>query len=152
MQHGGCLALQPFISSATFAIHSAGAIPDEVSLARHVGIMFFTLIVNLARLCFFISVTRNAFVILILTIGAWLYTRHRKSKSGKYPIKILQTVPAGFKHIGQPVINHDLAAALAPQLPVATIVLFLEHIAISKSKFAFDKQLYTLFGVFTVFS
>lgn len=86
-----------------------------------------------ARLFFFISVLRNAFVILILTIAAWLYTRHRKSASGKYPIKILQTVPAGFKHIGQPSVAPDLIAALGPEIPVATIILLLEHIAISKS-------------------
>jgi len=127
---------------ASFAIHAAGAIPDEVSLGRHVGIMFFTLITNLARLFFFISVLRNAFVLLVLTIGAWLYTRHRKSKSGKYPIKILQTVPSGFKHIGQPVINQELASALGPELPVATIILFLEHIAIAKSKSAFYNRLH----------
>ncbi|KAG5639597.1 hypothetical protein H0H81_010799 [Sphagnurus paluster] len=85
------------------------------------------------RLFFFISVLRNAFVILVLTIAAWLYTRHRKNKAGKYPIKILQTVPAGFKHIGQPSVEPALISALAPELPVATIILLLEHIAISKS-------------------
>ncbi|KAI6036674.1 sulfate transporter family-domain-containing protein [Pisolithus microcarpus] len=66
------------------------------------------------RALFFVSVARNAFVIIVLTIAAWLYCRQHKSKSGTYPIKILQT-------------------ALAPQLPVATIILLLEHIAISKS-------------------
>jgi len=86
-----------------------------------------------ARMFFFISVLRNAFVILVLTIAAWLYTRHRRSASGKYPIKILQTVPAGFKHIGRPSVEPGLVAALAPELPVATIILLLEHIAISKS-------------------
>ncbi|KAG6821156.1 hypothetical protein H0H93_005376 [Arthromyces matolae] len=86
-----------------------------------------------ARMFFFLSVLRNAFVILILTIAAWLYTRHRKSQSGKYPIKILQTVPAGLKHVKQPSVEHKLLAALAPELPVATIILLLEHIAISKS-------------------
>ncbi|RDB24002.1 putative sulfate permease C3H7.02 [Hypsizygus marmoreus] len=86
-----------------------------------------------ARIFFFISVLRNAFVILILTLAAWLYCRPRKSTSGKYPIKILQTVPAGFKHIGQPSVESGLIAALAPELPVATIILLLEHIAISKS-------------------
>ncbi|KAF9466400.1 sulfate permease [Collybia nuda] len=86
-----------------------------------------------ARLFFFISVLRNAFVILVLTLSAWLYTRHRRSASGKYPIKILQTVPAGFKHVGQPSIDSDLISALGPNLPVATIILLLEHIAISKS-------------------
>ncbi|KAG6889735.1 hypothetical protein C0995_015033 [Termitomyces sp. Mi166 len=85
------------------------------------------------RWFFFISVMRNAFVILVLTIAAWLYTRHRRSASGKYPIKILQTVPAGFKHIGRPSVEHKLLTAIAPELPVATIILLLEHIAISKS-------------------
>ncbi|KAJ6547336.1 sulfate permease [Mycena capillaripes] len=86
-----------------------------------------------ARIFFFISVLRNAFVILIMTIAAWLYTRHRKSAKGTYPIKILQTVPRGFQHVGQPTIDRDLVKALAGELPLATIVLLLEHIAISKS-------------------
>ncbi|KAF7359536.1 Sulfate permease [Mycena sanguinolenta] len=86
-----------------------------------------------ARIFFFISVIRNAFVILVMTIAAWLYCRHRRSKKGTYPIKILQTVPRGFQHVGQPTIDHDLVTALAGELPVATIVLLLEHIAISKS-------------------
>ena len=77
---------------------------------------------------------RNAFVILILTIAAWLYTRHRVSAKGTYPIKILQTVPRGLKHVGQPTIDRQLVSALAPELPVATIILLLEHIAISKCK------------------
>jgi len=85
-----------------------------------------------ARVFFFVSVLRNAFVLVILTLAAWLYCRHRKSNSGKYPIKILLTVPAGFKHIGQPDIDSKLVKALAPELPVATIILLLEHIAISK--------------------
>ncbi|KAJ7581105.1 sulfate transporter family-domain-containing protein [Mycena floridula] len=86
-----------------------------------------------ARVFFFISVLRNAFVILILTIAAWLYTRHRKTSKGKYPIKILQDVPRGLKHVGQPIIDPELVSALAGELPVATIILLLEHIAISKS-------------------
>jgi sodium-independent sulfate anion transporter 11 len=86
-----------------------------------------------ARLFFFISVLRNAFVVIFLTFAAWLYTRHRKSKSGKYPIKILGPVPRGFQHAGTPNIDRSLVTALAPQLPAATIILLLEHIAISKS-------------------
>ncbi|KAG7446123.1 sulfate permease [Guyanagaster necrorhizus] len=85
------------------------------------------------RLFFFISVFRNAFVILILTIAAWLYTRHRRSKSGSYPIKILKTVPSGLRHVGQPNIDPKLVSALAAKLPVAVIILLLEHIAIAKS-------------------
>ena len=80
---------------------------------------------------FFISVLRNAFVLIILTIAAWLYCRHRLS-GGKYPIKILLTVPSGFQHIGQPAIDSKLVKALGPQLPVATVILLLEHVAIGK--------------------
>ncbi|KAA1471250.1 sulfate permease [Dentipellis sp. KUC8613] len=86
-----------------------------------------------ARVFFFISVLRNGFVIIILTIASWLYCRHRVNSKGKYPIKILQTVPRGFKHVGSPNIERDLLTALAPKLPVATIILLLEHISISKS-------------------
>ncbi|KAJ7219064.1 sulfate permease [Mycena pura] len=86
-----------------------------------------------ARLFFFVSVMRNAFVILVMTIAAWLYTRHRASAKGTYPIKILQTVPRGLQHVGQPTIDRGLIRALAGELPVATIVMLLEHIAISKS-------------------
>ncbi|EGN96006.1 hypothetical protein SERLA73DRAFT_170446 [Serpula lacrymans var. lacrymans S7.3] len=86
-----------------------------------------------ARVFFFVSVARNAFVVIVLTIAAWLYTRHRKSASGKYPIKILETVPRGFQNVGPPVIDINLVKALGSELPVATIILLLEHIAIAKS-------------------
>jgi sodium-independent sulfate anion transporter 11 len=86
-----------------------------------------------ARLFFFISVLRNAFVVIVLTFAAWLYTRHRKSKSGKTPIKILGPVPRGFQHVGPFHVDPNLVTALASQIPLATIILLLEHIAISKS-------------------
>ncbi|KAJ2917208.1 hypothetical protein MD484_g3170, partial [Candolleomyces efflorescens] len=87
----------------------------------------------LARLFFFLSVMRNAFVIIILTLASFLYCRTRKRPDGKYPIRILLTVPSGFKHVRQPNVDTNLLSALAPKLPVATIILLLEHIAISKS-------------------
>ncbi|KAG6335871.1 hypothetical protein ID866_3208 [Astraeus odoratus] len=86
-----------------------------------------------SRLIFFVSVSRNAFVVIVLTIAAWLYCRDHKTASGKYPIKILQSVPRGFQDVGPPLIDPELVKALAGQLPVATIILLLEHIAISKS-------------------
>ncbi|TFY76919.1 hypothetical protein EWM64_g7091 [Hericium alpestre] len=86
-----------------------------------------------ARTFFFISVLRNGFVIIVLTIASWLYCRHRKNAKGAYPIKILQTVPRGFQHVGSPPIDRNLLTALAPKMPVATIILLLEHISISKS-------------------
>ncbi|EJD05905.1 high affinity sulfate permease [Fomitiporia mediterranea MF3/22] len=86
-----------------------------------------------ARTFFFISILRNGFVIIVLTIASWLSMRHRRNSKGNYPIKILQTVPSGFRHVGPPTINSSLISALASELPVATIILLLEHIAISKS-------------------
>jgi sodium-independent sulfate anion transporter 11 len=83
---------------------------------------------------FFISAFRSAFVIVVLTFASWLYTRHRRSRKGTYPIKILGTVPRGFQHVGSPNIDSRLIAALAPKIPVATIILLLEHIAIAKCR------------------
>jgi len=70
-----------------------------------------------------------------ITLSSWLYCRHRVNSKGKYPIKILGPVPRGFKHIGTPNIDPALVSALASQLPVATVILLLEHIAISKCTF-----------------
>ncbi|KAG1841343.1 sulfate transporter family-domain-containing protein [Suillus tomentosus] len=86
-----------------------------------------------ARLLFFISITRNAFVVIVLTLASWLYCRHRKTASGNYPIAILKTVPSGFQNVGAPVIDSELVKALGPHIPVATIILLLEHIAIARS-------------------
>lgn len=86
-----------------------------------------------ARLFFFVGVLRNAFVLLIMTIAAWLYCRTRRDADGNYPIELLREIPPGLKHVGVPRVNGKLASALAPKLPVATIILCLEHIAISKS-------------------
>ncbi|KAG8813947.1 hypothetical protein FRC17_001365 [Serendipita sp. 399] len=87
-----------------------------------------------ARLFFYLSVMRNAFVIIILTLAAWGVVRHEKpDKKGNYSIFILKTVPRGFKHIGQPHIDPKLLSALGSHLFVATLILLLEHIAISKS-------------------
>jgi sodium-independent sulfate anion transporter 11 len=83
---------------------------------------------------FFISAFRSAFVIIVLTFASWLYTHHRKSRKGTYPIKILGTVPPGFQHVGTPNIDPRLLSALAPKIPVATIILLLEHIAIAKCR------------------
>jgi sodium-independent sulfate anion transporter 11 len=77
---------------------------------------------------------RNGFVIIILTIAAWLYTRHRE-KHGKYPIKILETVPPGFHAVGPPKVDVKLLRAIGPQLPATAIVMLLEHIAIAKCVF-----------------
>lgn len=80
---------------------------------------------------FFLSVMRNGLVVIFITLAAFLYTRN--DPKGKSKIKILQDVPRGFKDLGPVEINADLIGHMAPQLPVATIILLLEHIAIAKS-------------------
>ena len=87
-----------------------------------------------AKAFFFISAFRSAFVIVVLTLASYLYTHHRRSKKGTYPIKILGPVPRGLKAVGTPTIDHRLLSALAPKIPVATIILLLEHISIGKCK------------------
>ncbi|CAE6438622.1 unnamed protein product [Rhizoctonia solani] len=85
------------------------------------------------RFFFFLSIARNAFVIVALTLAAYLYAHPRKDSKGGYPISVLNTVPRGFKHVGRPRIDAELISALAPHIPVSTVVLLLEHIAIAKS-------------------
>lgn len=88
---------------------------------------------KLARACFFISVFRSAFVIIVLTIASRVWVGTYGNNTKKYPISILKTVPRGFKHMGQPTLSTELWADMAGSLPVSVIVLLLEHIAIAKS-------------------
>lgn len=75
---------------------------------------------------------RNGFVIIVLTFAAWLFVRSHTSKTGKTPIKVLGNVPAGFQYVQRFVPDSGLVSALAGHLPLATIVLLLEHIAIAR--------------------
>lgn len=90
-----------------------------------------------ARAAFFAQALRHAFVIIIFTIIAWRISIHKVSPRPynvkKAPISLVGNVPSGLKHIGQPTISGPLIGALASHLPVATIILLLEHIAIAKS-------------------
>ncbi|TKY86276.1 hypothetical protein EX895_005101 [Sporisorium graminicola] len=85
-----------------------------------------------ARTMFFVSVLRNAFIIIVFTIASRIWLGHY-SNPKKYPISVLLTVPRGFKHMGQPNLNTRLLSDIAPKLPVSVVVLLLEHIAIAKS-------------------
>ncbi|KAJ3572486.1 hypothetical protein NP233_g3043 [Leucocoprinus birnbaumii] len=85
------------------------------------------------RLFFFLGVMRNAIVILVSTIAAWLYCRKHRDAEGDFPIKLLQTIPPGLQHMGLPKLNQKMFSAMAPNLPVLTIISFMEHIAISKT-------------------
>lgn len=82
---------------------------------------------------FFSNVMRNGVVVIILTIASWLTVRG-DVKAGKPPrISILKDVPRGFQHVGPLRIDSKLLSALGPSIPVATLILLLEHIAIAKS-------------------
>ncbi|KAH8925190.1 SulP family sulfate permease [Atractiella rhizophila] len=82
------------------------------------------------KLWFFINTLRTVFVILLYTFVSWLVNKDRR----KHPkFSILLTVPRGFKHMGAPALDKNLITSFATELPAATIVLLIEHIAISKS-------------------
>lgn len=82
------------------------------------------------RTFFFLNVMRNGLVVIIVTFASWLVTRHNGKEKR---IAILKDVPRGFQHVGPLRIDGDLISAMAGQIPVATIILLLEHIAIAKS-------------------
>lgn len=87
-----------------------------------------------ARACFFISVFRSAFVIIVLTFASRVWVGGKYGyNSQQYPISLLKRVPRGFEHLGQPQLSTQLLAELGSELPVSVIVLLLEHIAIAKS-------------------
>lgn len=79
---------------------------------------------------FFVSTLRTAFVILLYTMISWLVNRNHRRRP---KFKILKDVPRGFQNMAVPTINSEIVGAFAGQIPVACIVLLIEHIAISKS-------------------
>ncbi|KAH0527090.1 hypothetical protein TsFJ059_002130 [Trichoderma semiorbis] len=83
-----------------------------------------------AKLYFFISTLRTAFVILLYTGISAGMTLHNKAHPR---ISILGKVPRGFQHTGAPEINDTIIKAFLPELPAAVIVMLIEHISISKS-------------------
>ncbi|OQE27240.1 hypothetical protein PENSTE_c004G09742 [Penicillium steckii] len=83
-----------------------------------------------AKLFFFISTLRTAFVILFYTMISAAVNLHRRDDPA---FKVLGTVPRGFKHAGAPQLTKEIIQSFASELPAATIVLLIEHIAISKS-------------------
>ena len=107
-----------------------------------------------AKLYFFISTMRTAFVILLYVAISAGVNLHRKEN----PLfSIIGTVPrgkqfaardishlksgiltvhfffAGFQHAGAPTIDIPIIKAFVPDLPVAVIVMLIEHISISRS-------------------
>ena len=88
-----------------------------------------------AKMFFFISTLRTAFVILLYTLISWLVNRNHRQIGGKNPPKfaILGPVPRGFKNAGVPKIDRTIIKTFINQLPASVIVILIEHIAIAKS-------------------
>lgn len=84
-----------------------------------------------ARPAFFLQALRHATVIIVWTIISWRTQVHRTAAERQ--IALVGTVPSGLQHLGQPVVNTQLLGAIGPHIPVATIILLLEHISIAKS-------------------
>jgi len=84
---------------------------------------------GLARPLFFVQALRHAFVIILFTIVSWRINIQHKTPR----ISLVGAVPSGLQHVGRPTITTDLLSAIAPHIPVATIILLLEHISIAKS-------------------
>ncbi|KAJ4258725.1 hypothetical protein NW762_007811 [Fusarium torreyae] len=83
-----------------------------------------------AKLYFFISTLRTAFVILLYVgISAGMNIHHRD----KPRISIVGDVPSGFTHAAVPQINPPIIRSFVSELPAAVIVVLIEHISISKS-------------------
>lgn len=86
------------------------------------------------KICFFGSVLRNAAIIIFATIFSYLVCRQEKYQKNKnYPITILKTVPSGLSDVGLHSVDNTMISAIAPQLPISTVILLMEHIAIAKS-------------------
>ena len=85
----------------------------------------------IAQTFFFISVIRNAFVAVTLTLVSWIIIT---TSNGKEPFAVLGQVPRGFKVHLIPPFDTKLMGVVFGQLPVPCVVLLLCHIAIGKCK------------------
>ncbi|KAJ5783056.1 hypothetical protein N7457_004830 [Penicillium paradoxum] len=83
-----------------------------------------------AKLFFFLSTLRTAFVVLFYTMISAAVNIHRREHPA---FKLLGVVPRGFKAAGVPKIDIPIIKAFVGELPAAVVVLLIEHIAISKS-------------------
>ncbi|EKV16024.1 SutA [Penicillium digitatum Pd1] len=83
-----------------------------------------------AKLFFFLSTLRTAFVVLFYTMISAAVNLHRRNHPA---FKLLGHVPRGFKAAGVPKIDVPMIKAFLSELPAAVMVLLIEHIAISKS-------------------
>ncbi|CAK9440962.1 uncharacterized protein LODBEIA_P48310 [Lodderomyces beijingensis] len=88
---------------------------------------------------FYFQQLRNAVVIIVATAISWGIVHPKKvawtgpEKKFVPPIKTIGNVPSGLRHVGVMTIPEGIVGAMASEIPVSTVILLLEHIAISKS-------------------
>ncbi|KAF6008905.1 hypothetical protein HII13_003739 [Brettanomyces bruxellensis] len=81
---------------------------------------------------FYLQHVRAAIVIIFATLISYLVIRHRPTTE-KTPFSVIGKIHSGLQDVEMFHPPAGLAADLASNLPVATIVLVLEHISIAKS-------------------
>ncbi|OZJ01551.1 hypothetical protein BZG36_05570, partial [Bifiguratus adelaidae] len=81
------------------------------------------------RAIFFVNISRNGLLVIFSTLIAWGITRGQSTS----PISILKTVPAGFQAMQVPDVPVSLLSQVTGNIPVVTLILIMEHIAIAKS-------------------
>ncbi|WPK24932.1 hypothetical protein PUMCH_002231 [Australozyma saopauloensis] len=88
---------------------------------------------------FYVEQLRNVIVIVVATAISWGIV-HPQLKQFKGPlnkfkptIQTIGVVPSGLKNVGVMTVPQGILGAMASEIPVSTIILLLEHIAISKS-------------------
>ncbi|PRT56520.1 Sulfate permease 2 [Wickerhamiella sorbophila] len=84
------------------------------------------------KVYFYLSTLRTATIIIFSTVISWAVC-HPHKKSGKFPISIVKDVPRGLQDVGIHSLSADMASDMASELPIATVILLLEHISIAKS-------------------
>lgn len=88
---------------------------------------------------FYTQQLRNAIIIIVATAISWGIVHPKKvnfsgpSADFKPPISIIGKVPSGLRDVGVMTVPHGIISSMASEIPVSTIILLLEHIAISKS-------------------
>lgn len=91
------------------------------------------------KIFFYLQTLRNAVVIIVATAISYgiVHPELKKWKGSKSKfksdIKTIGVVPSGLRHVGVMEIPDGIIGAMASEIPVSTIILLLEHIAISKS-------------------
>jgi sodium-independent sulfate anion transporter 11 len=81
------------------------------------------------RVMFFINTVRSVFLVIISSAIAYGIVKHNPHSV----IKLNGTVPSGLQHVGTPIVNSKIAGLILSNLPVVSLILVLEHVAIAKS-------------------